>query len=448
MRKLSLPESLCDALKRRNISTSETLIVAVSGGCDSMVLLTLCKQCGLNAIAAHVNYGLRGGDSEADAQLVSEYCATHKITLEQKKVTEHDWNAHRGSTQEQARAIRYAWFNELLKKHGAARVLTAHHANDQTETMLMQFIRGGGGKSVYGMAADTGSLLRPLLSRTKNELLEYARTNHIPWREDLSNQSDAYTRNTIRHNLLPLIEQLNPGIHDDIQERSQRMHEEQELAAHAAQSLLQSLIQRDNARRELIALDALLATGVYHVLLWKWLQPAGFSSHTTSHIANHVETGTSTEAAWYRSETHEVCLQNGVICLMVARIENPHDYRIHTLPWTEPAISAFNLSLKARNDIVFTADPISQSLDAGKMVFPLVVRPWKEGDALKPLGSPGHQKVSDLLTQLKLPAWEKKDVLVLESNDTIAAVVGIRISDTFKITADTTECLHIQFREA
>ena len=468
MHKSPLAETLLAVLNRHAISSSETLIVAVSGGCDSMALLALCERCKLPVVAAHVNYGLRGEESEADATLVSDFCQKQSITLEKLIVRDNHWNNHRGSTQEQARAIRYAWLTELQLKHQASRVLTAHHANDQTETMLMQFIRGGSGKSVYGMAEDTGFILRPLLAHTKEELRAFTHTHHIPWREDLSNQTDAYTRNRIRHHLIPMIEQLNPGIHHDIQQRSRRMHEEQSLAEQAVQSTLVQLIQTDRAGRDLMDAVALLATKAHLTLLWKWLQPAQFSSHAVEQISDHLERGGSSEPAWYHSETHEVCLQNAVICLMRRRIEDqpshsppyhsppfkwwaegsPHDYRIHTLPWTEPDAASFTLSLKERSEIIFTPDHVGQSLDAGKLIFPLVIRRWKEGDALKPLGAPGRQKVSDLLTQLTLPAWEKRDVLVLESNHSIAAVIGIRINDEFKITAETIKCLHVQFRES
>jgi tRNA(Ile)-lysidine synthase len=446
MHKRSLAETLLDALRRYNISTSEKLIVAVSGGCDSMVLLAICNHLGLNIIAAHVNYALRGEDSNRDEQLVSEFCAAHDIPLKKRLVTEQDWINLDGSTQEKARSLRYAWLEELKQHHNAKRILTAHHANDQTETMLLQFIRGGASKSLYGMAADNGSVLRPLLAHTKNELLEFAQENRIPWREDLSNQTNAYTRNIIRHNLIPLIEQLNPSIHVDIQRRSQRMHEEQLLSVNAAQTLLHALIRRDKVIFERIELGALVATNVYHTLLWAWLQPAGFSSHTTERIANHIETGTTSEPAWYYSETHEVCLQNGIICLSIKK--TGRTYCVDGVPWTEPETSAFRLSMKGPGETLFTPDYISQSLDASCLKFPLIIRNWKDGDALKPLGAPGRQKVSDLLTQLKLPAWEKKQVLVLESNHTIAAIIGIRISDEFKITANTSECLHIQFGES
>ncbi|MFN5620791.1 MAG: tRNA lysidine(34) synthetase TilS [Flavobacteriales bacterium] len=443
MHKSPLAETLLAVLNRHAISTSETLIVAVSGGCDSMALLALSAQCKLPVIAAHVNYGLRGEDSDADEVLVFDFCQQQHITLEKLIVTDEQWNNDRGSTQEQARAIRYAWFAELQQKYQASRVMTAHHANDQTETMFMQFMRGGSGKSVYGMAEDKGFILRPLLAHTKEELLAFAQTHHIPWREDRSNQTDAYTRNSIRHRVMPLIEQINPGIHHDIQQRSRRMHEEQRLAEQAAQSTLAELIQTDRAGRELMDTPALLATKAYLTLLWKWLAPSQFSSHAVEQIADHLERGGSSEAAWYHSETHDVCIQNNTICL--ANKTQEQRFTIHELPWAKSDGFAFTLSLKASNDIQFTPDHISQSLNASLLKFPLIIRTWKEGDVLKPLGANGRKKVSDLLTQVKMPAWEKRDVLVLEADETIAAVIGVRISETFKVSAETADILQIEF---
>ena len=443
MQAASVRETLTDVLRRNRIAAHDKLIVAVSGGCDSMVLLALCKTMGLNIIAAHVNFGLRGDDSNEDEQLVKAFCEQANIPLEILRVSEEDWLAHPGSTQEQARSIRYAWFNTLIPQHSARRILTAHHANDQTETMIHRFIRGGSGKSFTGMAEDTGIVLRPLLSVTRKEILAFATTHHIPWREDLSNTTDHYTRNYIRHHLIPLVEHLNPGIHEDIQQRSTLLHEEQRLIERATKNILSEITSIDTAQREIIACSDLVDSGACNTLVWYWLQPCGFSSVTTVQISRHVQQSATTESIWYASETHEVCIQSGLVCL--AKTTAFKEYVISAFPATISGNIHVKLTLHDNGTPRFTPDHIGQYIDGGRLSLPLIIRPWKEGDSFLPLGAPGRKSVADLLTQSKLPAWEKKQAHVLISNNDIVAVLGVRIADSVKVKESTAQYLHLEF---
>ena len=443
MQAASVRETLTDVLHRNRIDAHDKLIVAVSGGCDSMVLLALCKTMGLNTVAAHVNFGLRGEDSNKDEELVTAYCEHGEIPLDILRVSDKDWLAHPGSTQEQARSIRYTWFNTLLQQHGAKRILTAHHANDQTETMIHRFIRGGSGKSFTGMAEDTGIVLRPLLSITRKTIVAFATTHHIPWREDISNTTDHYTRNYIRHHVIPLVEHLNPGIHDDIQQRSTLLHEEQRLIGRATKSILSEITAIDKSQREIIACSNLIHSGACNTLIWHWLQPCGFSSETTVQITRHVQQSASTEAIWYASETHDVCIQSGLMCL--AKKKQYEEYVISELPATIHGNNHVHLTLHDNGTPQFTPDHIGQYIDAGRLSFPLIIRPWKDGDSLIPLGAPGRKSVADLLTQSKLPAWEKKQAHGLIFNNDIVAVLGVRIADGVKVKESTTEYLHLEF---
>jgi tRNA(Ile)-lysidine synthase len=226
------------ALEKNVITQSQRVIVAVSGGADSMALLHACVSLHYDCVAAHVNYGLRGADSDADEMCVRNYCTSANIPIEILRVKKEHWDNNPGSTQEAARNIRYTWFNELLKQHEASCIVTAHHAKDQLETMLQQFIRGGGGKSLYGMAIRQGAVVRPMLSFSKEEVLEYAEANHIAWRNDASNETDDYTRNLIRHQIIPVIEELNSSIYKGIQQRSEWMHQEQAASNDAVNSFL------------------------------------------------------------------------------------------------------------------------------------------------------------------------------------------------------------------
>jgi tRNA(Ile)-lysidine synthase len=430
-----------EVLRNHGVLDTDTLIVAVSGGADSMVLLHCCAQLKMQCVAAHVNYGLRGTESDEDEKAVLQFCHQLSIPCETLHVEEAHWQQHSGSTQEAARSIRYTWFDSLRDLRGARCILTAHHANDQTETMLLQFIRGGAGKSVYGMALQRNALLRPLLGITRAAILRYAEEHSIAWRNDSSNDSDSYTRNFIRHHLVPLVEKLNPEIHAGALERSVWMHEEQRLADRAAHDFFARYMARHTHHEEL-SIPLLMKTDCVRVLIWKWLSNHGFTSGQTTQIAQVVLAGPRNEAATFSSPTHDIHVQyDSIVC---AKKEHPTAFTIEGFPFER---SDMRIDLCSPSDVYFAQDSQRQYLDAALLTLPLLVRPWKAGDRFFPLGSSGEQKVSDYLTHAKVPAWRKEKILVLETNQHIAAVVGFRISEKFKVCGSTQQCLRIAYSQ-
>jgi tRNA(Ile)-lysidine synthase len=437
----SLSIQVREVLLNHGVVDTDTLIVAVSGGADSMVLLHCCAQLKMQCVAAHVNYGLRGAESDKDEKAVLQFCHQLSIPCETLHIEETHWQQHSGSTQEAARSIRYAWFDSLRLLHGARFILTAHQANDQTETMLLQFIRGGAGKSVYGMALQRDSLLRPMLGITRAAIHSYAEEHSIAWRNDSSNDTDSYTRNFIRHHLVPLVEKLNPEIHTGALERSVWMHEEQRLADRAAHDYFAQNMVR-HAHHEELSIQSLAATNCAHVLIWKWLSKHGFTSRQTTQIAQAVMAGPRSEAATFSSPTHDIHVQyDSIVC---TKKEHPTAFTIEGFPFER---SDMHVDLCSCSDVYFDRDSQRQYLDAALLTLPLLMRPWKAGDRFFPLGSSGEQKVSDYLTHAKVPAWRKEKVFVLETNKHIAAVVGFRISEKFKISESTQQCLRLVYRQ-
>ena len=427
------------AFEKIGVTNRHRLVVAVSGGADSMALLHSCVSLHYDCVAAHVNYGLRGADSDADETCVSNYCASANIGLEILRVAKEHWHNNPGSTQEAARNIRYTWFEEVLTKHNASFILTAHHANDQLETMLHQFIRGGGGKSLYGMAIRQGAVVRPMLTLSKLDILEYVEANNIAWRNDTSNETNDYTRNHIRHELIPAIEKLNASIYRGIQQRSEWMHQEQAATNDAVHSFLsRHIVWQDGA--ETMSAIALASVAYPDVVLWKWLQPNNFSSQQVIRISTLLQGDSSTEAALISSESHDVFIQNGIVACVPKKDSTTEV--IHNLPWSNGRV---HIDVCSREDVSFTTDDTRQYLDVQQVTMPLTIRSWHHGDAFFPLGASGKQKISDFLTHSKTPSWKKKDTLVLESANTITAILGKRICEKFKITPATQECVRIQF---
>ena len=426
-------------LQSHGVDTGQPVIVAVSGGADSMALLNAVYSLPSSCIAAHVNYGLRGKENDGDEECVRTFCASRNIHLEVWRVNEQDWETTAGSTQEAARTMRYTWFEQLRAKHGAAAILTAHHANDQTETMLYQFVRGGAGKSVFGMAEKSGYVIRPLLAMTKVHIMQYIEENAIAWRQDSSNETTHYARNLVRHEWMPLIEQMNPTIHDNIQLRSSWMHQEQAMVDWAASLFLDKNVKRMRGA-ELVSIATLCSSDFMDVVMWKWLSSFDFSSQQVSQIAEYARTKSSSEPAWFNSLSHHVCIQtDSVACIKAA--EPVHEV-IGELPYSNDFMS---IDFCSTAEVEFTADDTRQYLDAAKLTFPLIIRTWQEGDRFHPLGASGQQKVSDFLVHAKVPAWNKKAAAVLCSNQDIAAVLHHRISEKFKKTASTDCCIRIQF---
>ena len=425
-------------LSTNGVEENHALILAVSGGADSMALLHACSSVHARCVVAHVNYGLRGADSNNDEAHVRSYCASQNIPLEVLVVQEEHWKKHPGSTQEAARSIRYAWFEELRVKHSALFILTAHHANDQTETMLYQFIRGGAGRSVYGMPLRSENTLRPLLALTQRAVMDYVEELRIPWRHDRSNDSDKYARNRVRHELLPLIESMNPSIHDGIQQRSTWMHQEQAMVEWAVQSYLKSNLNVSSGV-ETLSIDSLLDTGFAGVLLWKWLHTAGFTSPTVIQISSSLA-NPSGEALWFSSGTYDVCIQGNTI----ACLPTPTTYNelIESLPWSNEHV---RIDLCSSEEVEFADDDLRQYLDADKLTLPLELRSWQPGDRMRALGAPGVQKVSDILTHAKIPSWKKRQALVITCSGEVTCILQTRISENFKKTASTKGCVRIQF---
>jgi tRNA(Ile)-lysidine synthase len=430
-------------LQQHNVGSVELLIVAVSGGMDSMSLLHACHRLGFKCLAAHVNYGLRGEESNADEALVRSFCVINNIPVEVRTIDASTWHSDDGSNggvQEIARQLRYDWLRELLVKHEARFVLTAHHANDQTETMLYQFIRGGAGKSVYGMPVLANGVLRPLLSVTREEIAHYVAEHRIPWRNDASNDSDKYTRNRIRRHAMPIVESINPSIHRTIQQRSQWMHEEQAMVAQQANEFFKENVQVDGDA-ELLSIPTLIMSGCMHVLIWRWLAEKEFTSQQVQQIAEHIRAAAHAEPAWFVSPTHELCVQGETLAL-IACIEQ----ETHVIDALPANVADMKFDECTRSEVAFTNDSERQYVSMDDLQFPLILRPWESGDRFHPLGATGSQKVSDFLTHAKMPAWKKKRVCVLESGGVIVAIPGARIGNHYKISDATHRCLRIQFR--
>lgn len=413
----------------------EKLIVAVSGGLDSMVLLYLLHHAGFQCVVAHVNYHLRDEDSNQDESLVKSFCETHKIPCE---VRHADPVAIRsGNLQDNARIFRYAFFEEIRERYDARFVAIAHHKDDAVETVLWKFIRGSYAYAPLSIKAQRDTIIRPLMEYTKNTLRDIALGYAIPWREDLSNQRLDYTRNKIRNEIIPVINTIQPGFHDMLLDKTQ--HNElveayvkeklrEEMEVHILDRTTEWLIGHAWMKHD--GFDLLRAEFICE----KWQWPA----HRAEELVRlqEGENGKYLESALWRIIKQRdglLVVKNEALKLEICELS-----REDLIGGTCGIIGEFVAP------VVDKSLPISTILvDADKLQFPLTYRPWQQGDAFIPLGMRGRKLVSDLLIDLKIEVEAKRNVFVLCSGDQIVWVVGMRMSDVFKLTDKTHSALKL-----
>lgn len=409
---------------------SGKVLLAVSGGLDSMVLWQLAEAAQLSYAVAHVNFQLRGEASLADEALVRVHAEKRDVVLELKRVDVADHKQrHGGSTQMAARRLRYEWFEDLCNDKGYDWIFTAHHQDDQIETFFLNLSRGTSLRGLKGMSLQNGRVVRPLLRMSKADLLTFAKKEGVLWREDESNQSSTYKRNFVRHEILPLFAKLNPNFNQVQQENMELLSGAFFRTEEAFMSLRKQLIKEDDA--QWVAHSDLLAHQADAYFFYELLRPFHLNYREAKDLSSTFYAGgtsvvhSKTYSFWIERE-RLVMRKKEIIVAEIQRIEASDTEFIcqgktYQIAWAKASAS-------------LTAEA---SLDARLLKFPLVLRPWQQGDRFVPLGMKGKKKVSDFLIDEKVEAHQKREIFVLLSEEEIVWVVGFRISELFKITPKT-----------
>ncbi|WP_226390580.1 tRNA lysidine(34) synthetase TilS [Penaeicola halotolerans] len=425
--------------EKQLFDAEDRLLLAVSGGIDSVVLAHLLHRSGFQCELAHVNFQLRGEDSEQDMQFVQSLADQFGWKLHVHRADTKDYAQSRQiSTQMAAREIRYGWFEELSQKFGLKYILTAHHAGDQLETIMGNLIRGTGVEGLSGILEKRANLVRPLLSFSREEIEAYAAEQGIAWREDKSNQEVKYKRNYIRHELLPAIEKLNPNYETTLAQTFAR------IAASGAYFLAHVERLRQNYFLTSTFDLKILESELHPVLVLHYLlKPFGFNESICEDIWMSYLAETSGKQ--FKGESQIAWLDRGLLQLN----DSISDEFECTLLEGDGRIEISNQSIEWQivNTWKLTTDRFSAILDADKLVWPLVWRTWRHGDRFQPLGMRQAKKISDLLIDLKIPLVDKKAVTVLLSGEEIVWVVGLRISERFKVSESTTRAINFKWRK-
>ena len=426
------------------------IVVAVSGGADSMVLAALLQQLQVTISIAHCNFGLRGEESDWDEAMVAAWAAAQGIPFRvQRFDTRTQLDTQGGNLQETARELRYQWFEQLRQETGFDLIATAHHSQDSVETMLINFFKGTGIAGMHGILPQQQRIIRPLLTFTKEELQQYAVDHQIPWREDSSNLKDDYTRNAIRHQLLPVIDKIFPGASGNLLGNTIRFAETEQLYSQAIEGYRKKLLLQRN-KDWYIPVLRLRHVVPLATVLWELVRPFGFSPAQAKEVLHllDAETGRYVAARDFRIIRNRNFLiitdnqpQESTHILIGAEEGSTHfpGYSIHIKPAELDGAARERLKTLERHEIC---------VDASQLRFPLVLRPWKTGDYFYPFGmNRKKKKVSRFLIEQKVPLHEKEKVWVLESDKKIVWVIGMRADERFRVRENTSGCCYFSVKK-
>jgi tRNA(Ile)-lysidine synthase len=432
---------------RRNLlcKTTDKILLAVSGGLDSVVMLHLMKEAGFRIAVAHCNFQLRGAESDIDQEFVNEACRQLKVPFFVKKFQTNDHATSRGiSIQMAARELRYEFFAELRREHGFDLVATAHHFNDTIESVFLNLVRGTGMDGLRGIATGKDNIIRPLMFATREMIHDYARQHNITWREDASNASDDYQRNFLRHEVIPRLVEMNPAFEEGFRQTHERLLGAREFALEYISGLRSSAVVTSDDKSMTLDIRKIRQSVSPAVLLWELIKEMGFKYDQCRKITLDHQPG-----KLFLSDTHQLLVDRTQYIIDRKQKSDFLSQMIgkgQKLAGNPPSM----LAMKEidTEDFSMSTDPSMAQLDADLLQFPLLWRKWQAGDYFVPLGMRSEKKVSDFLIDLKVPFNSKADITVLESGAEIVCIIGHRISDRYKVTPDTRHVLVIEPKSA
>lgn len=430
----SLQKQFHDFLEKEELlNADDQMLLAVSGGLDSMVLADVFFKSNFKFSVAHCNFGLRDAESDGDELLVKNWCKENKVTFHRKKI-----ELGAGSIQLNARNTRYEWFNELCEAHGYSKLATAHHLNDSIETLLLNLTRGTGLKGVVGIKPKSDKTIRPLLFATKDELKTYALASSLEWREDSSNNKADYDRNAIRLGVIPKLEELNPSLISTFSDTSERLRLTVEILEREVEAIKGNYLRADKSRFELDV--SWISNKSDLLILSEILSEFGFNYATVKEI--HSALGRA--GRMFLSSSFQLSVDRTSIFIQSISakpkteliIDGEGEYSLGERRLVLSGIEKSAVNFSRQSSVVY--------FDADKINFPLEIRAWQQGDRFRPLGMKGSKNVSDFLIDKKVPLALKDEVLVLISGDEIAWLMGHQISEKFKITDETNRILRVE----
>ncbi len=466
-RKTLLQKFIEFSADKRMASAKKKTLLAVSGGIDSVVMCSLFAEAAFPFGIAHCNFQLRGKESEGDEQLVKSLAKKYGVDFYSKKFETGSYAKEKSiSIQVAARELRYEWFEQVRTENNFYLIATAHQLNDNIETILFNFTKGTGIRGLRGIPVRQGNIVRPLLFASRDEIENYQKEKGLEYREDSSNAEDKYTRNKIRHHVIPLLKEINPSLENTFAEKVdlfgelERMYERQ-VSKSAAKMFL------PRGKDIYIPLLLLKKTENASTVLFEYLKGFGFNAEHADDMLQSVdaEPGKQFVTATARvikdrrffiltklSEVNEsvqfIAEKDSEVSLGEKKLEIGKQ-RLEVRGQRSEVRGQKSEVRGEKSEIKITADRKTAYLDKAKLEFPLIARRWKQGDYFYPFGMKmKKKKLKKFFTDEKVPLHEKENIWVIESNKKIVWVAGYRIDERFKVTDATTEVLKLQIKSS
>lgn len=411
------------------------VLVGLSGGPDSMVLIHLLMQLGYNCIAAHCNFHLRGKDSDKDAAFVSKWCNENNIPLFTIDFDTEEYAAtNKISIEMAARELRYNWFEKLRLEQNADVVGIAHHQDDSVETILINLIRGTGIKGLTGIPIVNKHIVRPLLQVSRRQIMEYLSSNKVPYVIDHTNEEEMYTRNIIRLKVLPTLKKLNPSVKNSIITTSNNLKEAEKIYNGYINQAIEEVLNNN-----LIDIAKLKETYSPQSVLFEILSPIGFTSSVIEDISNNLD---SIPGKMYHADGFRLLKDRDYLIISDIELGELQNKDKEYLIYADSTDKNLPFSLTVHKEEYTPEFEIKRNktilhCDIDKLAFPLTLRRWKEGDWFVPFGMKGKKKLSDFFSDNKFSIFQKEETWVLLSDNDVVWIVNHRADNRFRITEAT-----------
>lgn len=432
--------------RHKLIDSRDRLLLAISGGIDSVVMCELFHKSGIQFDIAHCNFSLRGEESDGDELFVRSLAERLNVNVHVKKFDTQSYAVKEGvSIQMAARDLRYLWFKQLALDHAYDKIAIAHNLNDQAETFFINLLRGTGIAGLRAMKPNHEGIIRPLLIFSREEIISFASENECSFREDSSNASDKYLRNRIRHHLLPLLKELQPELYPIFSENLERLADTETVYLNEIERQRQLNVYV-SGKRHLINIERLNLLNPLQTYLFEFLKPFGFNETAVSQLISVLS---DIPGKVFLSATHRLVKDRDSLIIEPLEESRFESVEVFIEENTVNTDVPFNIEFTNLDRYQFTAfnpSPLIAWIDKNKLTFPLCLRRMQTGDRFRPLGMKGFRKLSDFLTDLKIPLPDKQNTWVITSGPDIVWVVGHRIDDRYKVTTQTKEIFKIVTR--
>ena len=422
------------------LSRSNKILLAISGGVDSMVLLDLAYKNKIDIGVAHVNYNLRA-DSKEEKALIGRFCNPRGLDLHiyefKKEETE---KLKHGNFQERARIARYDYFDSIMRKFSYEYLMTAHHLDDRVEGLFLRLLRSSGLDGLSGMKMVDGNRLRPLLNVHKKHLIEYAEINKVVFHDDSSNFESKYDRNYIRNEVLPLFKTRFPHYKKSVKTSIDNICDTNELLHFLIKKEEKNYVEKKGRETMIHSLAEIKSMPGANTFLYFLLKKFGFNRSDVGDILSAKRIG-----SMFFSESHKAVLDRDRIVIRILADSKISGVSIST-PGRQKLSDDRSLLVQFVNQVEHVRDGNTEYFDGQKIRFPIEIRPWKNGDRFYPLGMKGSsKKIKDFLTNLKLSRFDKRDVYVATTNNEIFWLIGFRMDERYRVTSETPSVLKMEW---